>query len=304
MSWSRARMAELTRRAAAAGMLAATVALAGSGVAEAADSAFDVDERASSWDKAAARLGTAGSLWEPDDTAALSRTRQFAVVADNLAFANGAAVAGDTYAGTRYGRGPTSIEIDEKWANTGWAAEPVVSTSRALVERVRIRLGSPGMRTTVTARVYAECFAQPADRDPRPIPKRFRCTRGDVLRTGGTLEMTARPASQMTAPGSTSVVIRSTGLTFRELVSVASSLQQVAGSTADGAGSAQMVGMCRQMVDGTMTVDQASAFAQSNGYSVRVGSIDGQPQAVTSDYRPDRFTVALVSGVVTGCTYG
>jgi hypothetical protein len=78
----------------------------------------------------------------------------------------------------------------------------------------------------------------------------------------------------------------------------------VAGSTADGAGSAQMVGMCRQMVEGAMTVDQASAFAQSNGYTVRVGSIDGQPQAVTADYRPDRFTVSVVSGAVTGCTYG
>ena len=46
----------------------------------------------------------------------------------------------------------------------------------------------------------------------------------------------------MTAPGTTSIVIRSTGLTFAELVGVARSLEQVAGSTGDGAGSAQMVG--------------------------------------------------------------
>ena len=31
---------------------------------------------------------------------------------------------------------------------------------------------------------------------------------------------------------------------------------------------------------------------------------DGQPQAVTADYRPDRFTVSTVSGAVTSCTYG
>jgi hypothetical protein len=65
-----------------------------------------------------------------------------------------------------------------------------------------------------------------------------------------------------------------------------------------------MVGMCRQMTDGAMTEEQASAFAGANGYTLRVGSIDGQPQAVTMDYRPDRFTVALVSGVVTSCSYG
>ena len=127
--------------------------------------------------------------------------------------------------------------------------------------------------------MYADCFVQPTDANPKPIPARFRCTRADVLRTGGTLVMTARPPSQMTAPGTTSIVIRSTGLTFAELVGVARSLEQVAGSTGDGAGSAQMVGMCRQMVDQGMTFEQASAFAQSNGYTARVGSIDGESAA-------------------------
>jgi len=65
-----------------------------------------------------------------------------------------------------------------------------------------------------------------------------------------------------------------------------------------------MVGMCRQMVSGGMTFDQAKAFAESNGYLARVGSIDGEPQAVTADYRPDRFTVDIVSDAVTACQYG
>ena len=47
-----------------------------------------------------------------------------------------------------------------------------------------------------------------------------------------------------------------------------------------------------------------SAFAASNGYSARVGSIDGESLAVTADYRPDRFTLSTVSGAVTSCTYG
>lgn len=278
--------------------------IAGPAPATAADGGFDVDAKVSSWDVAAARLGTAGSLWEPQATLDLTRTRRITVIADNLAFANGAVTAGDTFAGTRYGTAKRNFWIEEKWAGTGWAAEPVTSTSTAKVRNVRVRLGSPGTSIAVTARVYADCFEQPADADPKPIPAGFRCTRGDVLRSGGTLVMTARPPSQMTAPGTTSIVIRSTGLTFAELVSVARSLEQVAGSTGDGAGSAQMVAMCRQMVDQRMTFDQASAFAESNGYTARIGSIDGQPQAVTADYRPDRFTVATVSGAVTSCTYG
>ena len=75
----------------------------------------------------------------------------------------------------------------------------------------------------------------------------------------------------------------------------------VEGSAGAGAGSAQMVGMCRQMVDGRMTFEQASAFAESNGYSARIGSIDGESLPVTADYRPDRFTLALVNGLVVSC---
>ncbi len=66
-----------------------------------------------------------------------------------------------------------------------------------------------------------------------------------------------------------------------------------------------MVAMCRQMVDGSMTFEQAKAFAESNGYLARVGSIDGQPLAVTLDYRPDRFTLSIVANAVTPpCQYG
>jgi hypothetical protein len=169
---------------------------------------------------------------------------------------------------------------------------------------VRIPIGSPGTRIRVTATVLADCFAQPTDSSPKDIPAGFRCTRSDVLRTGGYLVMTARPPSTMTAPGTTSIVIRSTGLSYAQLVAVASSLQQVGASFGDGSGSAQMVGMCRQMVSAAMTFDQASAFAQSNGYTARVGTIDGQPQPVTADFRADRFTVSLVANAVTGCTYG
>ncbi len=271
--------------------------------ATAAQDPVDLQTKASTWDEAAATLGTAGSLWEPQRTADLDRTRTFSVAADNLAFANGSATAGDTYVGTRYGKGKRSFWVAEKWADTGWAAEPVFSTSTAKVRKVRLRVGPPGMRYTVVATVYADCFEQPKNASPKPIPKGFRCTRGDVLEYGGTLTMKARPASTMTAPGTTSIYLNSTGLTYRELLSVARSVEQVAGAPTV-AGSAQMVAMCRQMIDGAMTPDQAQAFAVSNGYTTRVGTIDGEPQAVTADYRPDRFTLATTGGAVVSCTYG
>lgn len=292
------------RRIAPAGALALVTALAiGSAGPAAAAGSLDVETRVATWDTAAATLGTAGSLWEPAVTAGLDRVRRIAVLADAITVANAAVTGGDTSASGQYGRGARSLRIQEKWADTGWAAEPAVSTSSAPVGTVRIRLGSPGMRTTVTARVFADCFPQPASADPRPVPKGFRCSRADVLAYGGTLVMTARPASTMTAPGNTSIRISTRGLTYRELLSVARSLEQVAGAPTV-AGSGQMVGMCRQMVDGRMTAEQASVFAQSNGYVTRVGTIDGESQAVTADYRPDRFTLALTGGVVTSCTYG
>ena len=116
--------------------------------------------------------------------------------------------------------------------------------------------------------------------------------------------MTARPASTMTDPGRTSIVITTTGLSYAQLISIASSLEQVSGGGGEITGSAQMVAMCGQMVGGAMTSEKAAAFAASNGYSMRVGSVDGVPQMLTMDFRWDRINVSLVKNVVTSCTYG
>ena len=272
--------------------------------------ATDTTVEASSWQEAASQLGTAGSLWEPARTAGLKRTKPIDVIADGLTFASGRARSGDTFAGATYGatRGASasrpSFTIVEKWADTGWAAEPATSTSMARVGSTPIRLGSPGTDVTVTAQVFANCFVQPSSGNPKNVPAGYRCSKADVARTGGVLRMTARPASTMTEPGRTSIVITSTGLTYAQLVAIASSLEQASGGGGDVTGSAQMVAMCGQMVDGAMTYEKASAFAASNGYSMRIGSIDGEAQMVTMDFRWDRFTVSLVKNIVTGCTYG
>lgn len=71
----------------------------------------------------------------------------------------------------------------------------------------------------------------------------------------------------------------------------------------DGADAA-MVALCDEMVAESMSPEQADALAAENGYVTRVGSVDGEPMAVTTDYRTDRFTLDVVGGVVTACTYG
>lgn len=65
-----------------------------------------------------------------------------------------------------------------------------------------------------------------------------------------------------------------------------------------------MLALCDQMVADGLTPEEATALAEENGFIARVGTIDGQPQAVTMDYREDRFTFDVADGAVIGCTYG
>ena len=65
-----------------------------------------------------------------------------------------------------------------------------------------------------------------------------------------------------------------------------------------------MRALCDQMISAKLTAQAMTALAEDHGYVGRVGSIDGVPQAVTMDYRDDRFTLAVTAAVVTACTYG
>ena len=84
----------------------------------------------------------------------------------------------------------------------------------------------------------------------------------------------------------------------------ASSAPSAAASGAAAAADDAMVTLCDQMVAEKMDVATATALAEDNGYVARVGSIDGEAQAVTMDLREDRFTFEVESDVVVGCTYG
>lgn len=65
-----------------------------------------------------------------------------------------------------------------------------------------------------------------------------------------------------------------------------------------------MTSLCQQFIDQALPVEAAQALAETSGYTMRVGSIDGAPQALTKDYREDRFTVDVTGGAITGCTIG
>ena len=75
-------------------------------------------------------------------------------------------------------------------------------------------------------------------------------------------------------------------------------------STTAPAGTSDMRALCDQMISAKLTAQAMTALAEDHGYVGRVGSIDGVPQAVTMDYRDDRFTLAVTAAVVTACTYG
>jgi len=50
--------------------------------------------------------------------------------------------------------------------------------------------------------------------------------------------------------------------------------------------------------------DEATQRIEEAGYVWRLGTIDGEPQAVTMDYRLDRLTLTVDDGLVTDATWG
>jgi len=69
-------------------------------------------------------------------------------------------------------------------------------------------------------------------------------------------------------------------------------------------GSAEMRGICGQMVDGGMSFDEAVALAEANRYIARIVSIDGEFLMVTADFAPNRYGLSMTNGRVTGCSRG
>lgn len=118
--------------------------------------------------------------------------------------------------------------------------------------------------------------------------------------------MSARPRTRIVAASAGTLVAASL------LVSCSSSSSDDAtpapasavASAAAGAASSDMTALCDQMVADKMTPEAATALAEDNGFVARVGTVDGEGQALTMDLREDRFTFDVEGGVVVACTYG
>jgi hypothetical protein len=249
----------------------------------------DVSAQATSWADAAATLGPAGMLWEPRHLAGLRRRGGILVAGQDLTVSHGASTGGRTSAVAHAGGGPRTVVVQEKWSPTGWLAPVIRAVVR--VGTVRLAAAGPGRPHATVATLYARCRAVRG------------CTRADIATQGGSIVLTARPASGASTGPGTTVVITSTGVSAASLTAIARTLMDVPGEPTV-AGSAQMVGMCRQMVDGHLTGEQAIGFAGESGFTARIGSIDGQSQPGTADHRADRFTLSLVGGAVVSCSYG
>lgn len=60
----------------------------------------------------------------------------------------------------------------------------------------------------------------------------------------------------------------------------------------------------QDLVTAGLTTEEAGALIEENGYVWRLGTIDGEPQAVTMDYRTDRLTLTTQDNIVIDATWG
>lgn len=66
----------------------------------------------------------------------------------------------------------------------------------------------------------------------------------------------------------------------------------------------EQVAFLDELIAEPVPQDEATAMIEQAGYVWRLGTIDGQPQAVTMDYRTDRLTLTVQDGLVTDGMWG
>lgn len=206
-------------------LLAAVAASLLLGVGVATPALADTDTTVATWEDAQSLTGDSGSLWKPTFTAGLPLNGKITVVDQVLSSGQRSMAVQATYE-----RGARTMTILENYEGTGAAFDPEPNTAAVLVGTPRIRVGSPDMRYTVKATITANCWNKKPMADysiPAP-PADFRCSRQDVAKFGGSLSVTMRPASTMTAPGTTMVSIQvSKGVTYNQLIRMVQGLVQI-----------------------------------------------------------------------------
>jgi hypothetical protein len=208
------------RRIVLSGVLASMMLLVGVAPSASADT-----QTARTWAGAAQLAGEDGSLWQPTFRAGVKRSGPISVTTDTFPNDGDPQQAMAVFAS--YGNNQRGFTILQKYAETAWAADPEPNRAAAPVGTFTVRLGDPDTSIAIRAEVSANCYLPKDLLNPPPPPSNLRCSKADVKRYGATLTMTAKPPSTMTAPGTTDVVIQSRGITFKQLMHIASSLQQI-----------------------------------------------------------------------------
>lgn len=207
-----------------AGLLTAFVTvLLGAGLASPA--LADTNTTVSTWEAAQGITGSSGSLWKPTFNSGLPLKGKITFIEEAQGDGSQAMAVQATYA-----QGKRNITMLENHNGTSSALDTVPDRAAQLVDEPRFTVGSPGMRSTVRATVIANCYNVDPGADgsaPGP-PEGLRCSRQDVATYGGTLTVTMRPESTMTAPGTTDVSIQvSRGVTYQQLIRMAQGLVQI-----------------------------------------------------------------------------
>jgi hypothetical protein len=180
-------------------------------------------QTARTWAGAAQLAGPDGSLWQPTYRAGLKRSGPITVVQETYESGKAMGVL------ATFGNNTRGFTILQTYDGYQPALDAEPNRSAAPVGTFTVRLGDPDTSIAIRAQVSANCYLPKDLLNPPPPPVDFRCTKADVKRYGATLTMTARPPSTMTAPGTTDVVIQSRGITFKQLMRIASGLQQIMG---------------------------------------------------------------------------
>ena len=206
------------------GITAATSACAIVALAPVAQAA-NVTSTQPTWAKAATALGTGGSLWGPTFAAGLKLNGGIQVTRDDSLKPIG------TSAVANYTVGKKTMTILENWAGTQSTVDPAPSTRRILVGTPTIKLGGPDTPIAIKTQVSADCYQAKLKNGLLPAPPaNLRCKESDVSQYGGELRMTAKPSNTMGSPGTTDGVIQvSPGISYQQLLKIASGLQQFAG---------------------------------------------------------------------------
>ena len=193
-----------------------------------AHGAENINDNYPTWSKASAVLGERGTLYAPTYKAGLSLSDKIQVIAFQRI---GQSAATRSYKMTSatgmYGKISKNFILSEKWATSAWAAEPQPDLARRPVGRVTLQREVNGKRVAVKVHIFANC-----DRNVYVTGEvdRVSCIKRDVLRYGGYLGMRLPASTAGKNATGTDIVIQTKGLTYAQLLRIASGLEEASQS--------------------------------------------------------------------------